>query len=34
MDLALKLTMNYVSAGVVSHRNMVIVHIFVSEFWF
>ncbi|MEE6477615.1 hypothetical protein FKM82_011571 [Ascaphus truei] len=30
----LRLEMNYVLGGVVSHRNIVNVHIFVSEFWF
>ncbi|XP_016065554.1 PREDICTED: fibulin-1 isoform X1 [Miniopterus natalensis] len=30
----LKLEMNYVVRGVVSHRNIVNVHIFVSEYWF
>ncbi|XP_041441183.1 fibulin 1 L homeolog isoform X1 [Xenopus laevis] len=30
----LKLEMNYVVGGVVSHRNIVNVNIFVSEFWF
>lgn len=30
----LKLEMNYVLGGVVSHRNVVNVHIFVSEYWF
>lgn len=30
----LKLEMNYVVGGVVSHRNVVHVHIFVSEYWF
>ncbi|XP_053110849.1 fibulin-1 isoform X1 [Hemicordylus capensis] len=30
----LKLEMNYVIGGVVSHRNIVNVHIFVSEYWF
>lgn len=30
----LKLEMNYVVGGVVSHKNIVNVHIFVSEFWF
>ncbi|KAG7455867.1 hypothetical protein MATL_G00245500 [Megalops atlanticus] len=32
--IVLKLAMNYVVSGVVSHRNIVNVHIFVSEFWF
>ncbi|XP_007953835.1 fibulin-1 [Orycteropus afer afer] len=30
----LKLEMNYVVGGVVSHRNIVNVHVFVSEYWF
>ncbi|XP_078529957.1 fibulin-1 isoform X2 [Lissotriton helveticus] len=30
----LKLEMNYVVGGVISHRNVVNVHIFVSEYWF
>uniref|UniRef100_A0A3B4D1V6 Fibulin-1 n=1 Tax=Pygocentrus nattereri TaxID=42514 RepID=A0A3B4D1V6_PYGNA len=30
----LKLAMNYVTNGVVSHRNIINVHIYVSEFWF
>uniref|UniRef100_G1PPV2 Fibulin-1 n=1 Tax=Myotis lucifugus TaxID=59463 RepID=G1PPV2_MYOLU len=30
----LKLEMNYVVGGVVNHRNIVNVHIFVSEYWF
>ncbi|XP_049330394.1 fibulin-1 isoform X2 [Astyanax mexicanus] len=30
----LKLAMNYVMNGVVSHRNIINVHVFVSEFWF
>ncbi|KAF7237663.1 Fibulin-1 [Varanus komodoensis] len=30
----LRLEMNYVVGGVVSHRNVVNVHIFVSEYWF
>ncbi|XP_068958353.1 fibulin-1 isoform X1 [Petaurus breviceps papuanus] len=32
--VTLKLEMNYVVGGVVSHRNVVNVHIFVSEYWF
>ncbi|KAL4625076.1 fibulin-1 isoform X2 [Arapaima gigas] len=32
--IVLKLAMNHVNSGVVSHRNIVNVHIFVSEFWF
>ncbi|XP_048863057.1 fibulin-1-like isoform X1 [Brienomyrus brachyistius] len=34
LNTILKLTMNYVLSGVVSHRNMINVHVFVSEFWF
>lgn len=34
LNMVLKLAMNYVTSGVVSHRNIVSVHIFVSEFWF
>uniref|UniRef100_A0A8C7R8S3 Fibulin-1 n=1 Tax=Oncorhynchus mykiss TaxID=8022 RepID=A0A8C7R8S3_ONCMY len=34
LNMVLKLAMNYVTSGVVSHRNIVNVHIFVSEFWF
>ncbi|XP_030627474.1 fibulin-1 isoform X2 [Chanos chanos] len=34
LNLVLKLAMNYVTNGVVSHRNIVNVHVFVSEFWF
>ncbi|KAL0968016.1 hypothetical protein UPYG_G00261110 [Umbra pygmaea] len=34
LNLVLKLAMNSVTSGVVSHRNIVYVHIFVSEFWF
>lgn len=30
----LKLEMNYVIGGIVSHRNVVNIHIFVSEYWF
>lgn len=30
----LKLEMSYVVGGVVSHRNIVNVHLFVSEYWF
>uniref|UniRef100_A0A6Q2XYH5 Fibulin-1 n=1 Tax=Esox lucius TaxID=8010 RepID=A0A6Q2XYH5_ESOLU len=34
LNIVLKLAMNYVTSGVVSHRNLVNVHVFVSEFWF
>ncbi|KAJ8401391.1 hypothetical protein AAFF_G00386220 [Aldrovandia affinis] len=33
-NIVLKLAMNYVASGVVSHSNIVNVHVFVSEFWF
>ncbi|KAF7641902.1 hypothetical protein LDENG_00268950 [Lucifuga dentata] len=33
-DLIVEVTMNYVASGFISHRNVVIVHIFISEFWF
>ncbi|KAG8005693.1 Fibulin-1 [Nibea albiflora] len=33
-DLVVKVAMNYVKAGVISHRNIVVVHVFISEFWF
>ncbi|KAG7259834.1 hypothetical protein CRUP_006966 [Coryphaenoides rupestris] len=32
--VALEVGMNYVRMGVVSHRNIVVIHVFVSEFWF
>lgn len=34
LNVMLKLAMNYVKADVISHRNIVVVHIFISEFWF
>ncbi|XP_067292424.1 fibulin-1 isoform X2 [Pseudorasbora parva] len=34
VSTVLKLAMNYVTNGVVSHRNIINVHIYVSEFWF
>lgn len=34
LHVVLKLAMNYVIRGVVSHRNLVNVHIYVSEYWF
>ncbi|KAJ8269817.1 hypothetical protein COCON_G00124240 [Conger conger] len=34
VDLVLKLALNYVSSGIVSHQNIISVHIFISEFWF
>ncbi|XP_061570251.1 fibulin-1-like isoform X1 [Cololabis saira] len=33
-ELVLEVTMNYVLAGVVSQQNIVIIHVFISEFWF
>ncbi|XP_010885442.2 fibulin-1 isoform X1 [Esox lucius] len=33
-NVMLELAMNYVKGGIVSHRNIVVVHIFISEFWF
>ncbi|XP_029317689.1 fibulin-1-like isoform X1 [Cottoperca gobio] len=33
-DLALEVAMNYVKSGVISHRNVVMIHVFISEFWF
>ncbi|KAK3558820.1 hypothetical protein QTP86_028744 [Hemibagrus guttatus] len=34
LSTVLKLAMNYVMNGVISHRNIINVHIYVSEFWF
>ncbi|KAG5845165.1 hypothetical protein ANANG_G00135940 [Anguilla anguilla] len=34
VDVALKLAMNYVTSGAVSHQNIVKVNVFISEFWF
>ncbi|MCJ8736093.1 hypothetical protein PDJAM_G00254990 [Pangasius djambal] len=34
LSTVLKLAMNYVTNGVISHRNIINVHIYVSEFWF
>ncbi|XP_051978847.1 fibulin-1-like isoform X1 [Xyrauchen texanus] len=34
LSTILKLALNYVTNGVVSHRNIINVHIYVSEFWF
>ncbi|KAK2858865.1 hypothetical protein Q5P01_003485 [Channa striata] len=31
-DLVLEVALNYVTTGVISHRNVVIIHIFISEF--
>lgn len=33
-DLVLEVAMNYVKSGIISHRNVVIIHVFISEFWF
>lgn len=33
-NLVLEVGMNYVKSGVISHVNVVVIHIFVSEFWF
>uniref|UniRef100_A0A8D0AL42 Fibulin 1 n=1 Tax=Sander lucioperca TaxID=283035 RepID=A0A8D0AL42_SANLU len=33
-DFELKVAMNYVKSGVISHSNAVIIHVFISEFWF
>lgn len=33
-NIVLKVAMNYKKSGVISHSNIVVVHIFVSEFWF
>uniref|UniRef100_A0A7N6B7Y8 Fibulin-1 n=1 Tax=Anabas testudineus TaxID=64144 RepID=A0A7N6B7Y8_ANATE len=32
-DLVLEVALNYFKSGVISHRNVVIIHIFISEFW-
>nr|XP_020495199.1 fibulin-1 [Labrus bergylta] len=34
MDFVLEVAMNYVKSGIISHRNVVIVHVSISEFWF
>ncbi|MBN3282048.1 FBLN1 protein, partial [Polyodon spathula] len=34
LHVVLKLAMNYVIRGVVSHRNLVNIHIYISEYWF
>ncbi|KAJ8262359.1 hypothetical protein GJAV_G00165530 [Gymnothorax javanicus] len=34
VDIVLKLAMNYVLSDIISHQNIVSVHVFVSEFWF
>lgn len=33
-DIILEVAMNYDNSGVVFHRNIVVIHIFISEFWF
>ncbi|KAM7367014.1 hypothetical protein PAMP_014940 [Pampus punctatissimus] len=33
-DLVLQVAMDYVKSGIISHRNSVIIHVFISEFWF
>ncbi|XP_042259393.1 fibulin-1-like [Thunnus maccoyii] len=33
-DLVLQVAMNYIKSGNISHRNVVIIHVFISEFWF
>ncbi|CAK6949826.1 fibulin-1-like [Scomber scombrus] len=33
-DLVVEVAMNYVKSGIISHRNVVIIHVFISEFWF
>ncbi|XP_063761111.1 fibulin-1-like isoform X1 [Eleginops maclovinus] len=33
-DLVIEVAMNYIKSRVVSHRNIVIIHVFISEFWF
>lgn len=33
-NLVLQVAMNYVKSGVITHRNVVIIHVFVSEYWF
>ncbi|KAK7896335.1 hypothetical protein WMY93_021660 [Mugilogobius chulae] len=34
MDVVVEVAMNYVKSGVVSHRNIVKIHLFISSFWF
>ncbi|KAM4615096.1 fibulin-1-like [Polymixia lowei] len=34
VDFMVEVAMNYVKSGIVSHRNIVVIHVFVSEFWF
>ncbi|KAM3588051.1 uncharacterized protein V6R79_020058 [Siganus canaliculatus] len=33
-DIALQVAMNYVKSGIISHRNVVTINVFISEFWF
>lgn len=33
-NIVLKVAMSYEKSGMISHRNIVVVHIFISEFWF
>ncbi|MEQ2211876.1 hypothetical protein XENOCAPTIV_019096 [Xenoophorus captivus] len=33
-ELVLEVTMKYVQSGVVSQQNLVLIHIFISKFWF
>ncbi|KAM6895772.1 fibulin-1-like [Xenentodon cancila] len=33
-ELVLEVTMNYVLSGVISQQNIVVIHVFISEFWF
>lgn len=33
-DLVLQVAMNYIKSGNISHCNVVIIHVFISEFWF
>uniref|UniRef100_A0A3Q3J531 Fibulin-1 n=1 Tax=Monopterus albus TaxID=43700 RepID=A0A3Q3J531_MONAL len=32
-DLVLKVALNYIRSGVISYRNFVIIHVFISEYW-
>ncbi|XP_058480759.1 fibulin-1-like isoform X1 [Solea solea] len=33
-DLVLRVTMDYFKSGVFSHQNLIVMHIFISEYWF
>ncbi|KAJ4924881.1 hypothetical protein JOQ06_003831 [Pogonophryne albipinna] len=33
-DLVIEVAMNYIKSRTVSHRNIVIIHVFISELWF